>query len=178
MSLNFSIFICIALLFSSAGLFALPSDSEQNISYGCKNKKTDRVNEIITCNGEVTIEQGSIKAQSDGLIIETTQQGTNRLTMTGSPVFLQHQPKVDSPIIHIEGREIIYDDGSEILTITSDVKYDGGNGEEMKAGKIYYNLLTGNWDAEGVPGGTERVTGVLPSRKKTTETNTNNNSAE
>jgi lipopolysaccharide export system protein LptA len=159
----------IAALFAlSATAWSLPGDRDQPILIKSNKAELDESKGMSIYQGEVMLEQGSIKLAADEVTIFSNQNGVYRILATGTPAhFQQIQKKNDTPI-HAFGNSINYLLELELIELRENAKLEQQK-NIFTGERIDYDMKQRLVNAESGPGDkTEgsRVEMVIQPNKK------------
>ena len=148
------------LVLSASSSFALPTDRDQPISLEADRATFNQKTGFTTYNGNVRIEQGTMKLQADSI---TAQLGTKRELQTvdaiGRPARFQQQISSDRGIAKGEAQKINYNADTGILTLSGNA-YLSQDGSSLKGSVLRYSMNKGDIEAQGSKTG--RVQIVIP----------------
>ncbi|WP_291368847.1 lipopolysaccharide transport periplasmic protein LptA, partial [Acinetobacter sp. UBA5934] len=84
------------VVFSSAAVFAIPSDRNQPISLVADRATYNEKTGVTTYTGNVIIEQGTMKLQANSIVANlNSQKQISSITATGGPARFQQQTEVN-----------------------------------------------------------------------------------
>jgi len=133
--------ILLSLLILPAPLWALSNDREQPIHVSADTLEMDEQSGLSTYEGNVLMTQGSIRIESDKLlIIQNDQQAVDHFKMWGEPVHFEQRNDRNEPI---KGRALYmeYHNESGELVLQREAYLDS-NGDTVESELIRANTET------------------------------------
>lgn len=161
--------LTLALLISlSTQLHALPDDEFQQIKIQADGFVQDEKQQLTTYQGNVIIEQGSLRIEANTIIIKNGKdQSVENMIAHGKPARFQQQPSQDKGIVFAEANKIEYNTGGGKIELTGNARL---NQDESKVSSEYIVYLTNEQvfkakqlDSTVKP---SRVEVIIPARKK------------
>lgn len=144
----------------SMGAYALPSDRKQPVTLEADKATFNEKTGITTYTGNVIIQQGTLKLQADSLVANL---GANKqiqsVTAQGKPARFQQQLNARDAMARGEGRKIVYNAQTGILTLTGNA-FLSQNGATFRGENLTYSMNKGDIEANG--GNKGRIQIVIP----------------
>ena len=137
----------VAVALIPAPSLALSTDRDQPIAITADRAEADNKHRIATYNGNVTITQGTLRIQSDTVIVHyNSSNDLTRLTAAGSPVRFRQLPDSDTEYQTARAKRMEYtlDDGT--ITLIGDANYSKGD-YTVAADRISYDSVSGRFNA-------------------------------
>lgn len=97
--------------------FALPTDSQQKLNLSSESVDFDLKKGTAVYQGNVKLTQGSLRIESDELIVHRNGDVIERVVATGSPAVFEQQPQLDQAPIVAQGKRIEYELQAETETV-------------------------------------------------------------
>lgn len=113
-----------ALVFMSLSAFALKDDTNQPINIVSDNQSLDMNSRVVTFSDNVVITQGSIVVKADKVIITRPEENSkqkDKVEAFGNPVTF-HQIMDDGKPVDGKANKVVYDLGTEFLTLTGEAE--------------------------------------------------------
>ncbi len=126
------------LLVTSLSVYSLEGDSTQPINIESNTQSFDMEKNTILLNGNVLITQGTIKINADKVVVVRKENEKEKLTAYGKPVTFHQELEGGKPVDG-KGNEVIYDLGSEFLTLLGSAKLSQLD-SSVSADKITYDV--------------------------------------
>lgn len=95
------------LTMAAVGL-ALPTDAQQELNLSSDTADLDLKRGVVVHKGNVKLTQGSLRIESDELIIHRRGDVIEQIIATGSPAMFEQQPELDQAPIIAKGLRIEY----------------------------------------------------------------------
>lgn len=120
---------------------ALPTDSQQEMNLSFESSSTDLKKGMTVYQGNVKLTQGSLRIESDELVVHQEDDEIQQVTATGSPAVFEQQPELDQPPVIAYGRRIEYklEDQIEKVAIIDNARLKQG-GIVTTCERIEFNL--------------------------------------
>lgn len=121
-------FILGDLLFSMSSALALESDKDQPITIDSNSAMYDEKEGVSVYQGNVVAIQGSMRMESDKLVVYIVSGAINKLVSTGNPVKFKQLPEVGKE--EIKGRSLIaeyYPEQALLVLMKQAVVWQGAN---------------------------------------------------
>ena len=140
--------------------FALPSDRNQPISLEADRATFNEKTGVTTYTGNVVIEQGTLKINAQSIVANLTSNNQIKVvTAQGSPAKFQQQIDAKSGLARGEGRKIIYNAETGIITLSGSA-FLSQNGATFRGENLTYSMNKGDIEASG--GNNGRIQIVIP----------------
>ncbi len=114
---NIKFALCALSLFLSANIFALPSDSQQEIHIISDSAFLDKPQGRLVYSGNVEMKQGSLNIQADRITLVRTESGLQKIIALGKPAHYEQVLSVTDGKTQAYGETIIYSTQNEELTL-------------------------------------------------------------
>ena len=139
------------LVFMSFSALALKEDTNQPINIVSDNQSLDMNNRVVTFTDNVVITQGSIIVKASKVVITRPEENSkqkDKVEAFGNPVTF-HQVMDDGKPVDGKANKVVYDLGTEFLTLTDDVakqqlKANANSGARVKTVLIPTQLNRAN----------------------------------
>lgn len=129
-------FACIAFLTYSVE--ALPTDEEQLIKIQADSALHSEKSGITRYDGDVILEQGSMKIEAKKIVISSDDQGDiKEVVASGEPAKFQQQPNIGDEMVYAEANEISYNIKNGKIIFTGNAKIKQGQAQ-LNSDKITY----------------------------------------
>ncbi|WP_454905180.1 lipopolysaccharide transport periplasmic protein LptA [Aggregatibacter sp.] len=112
------------LVFMSFSALALKEDTNQPINIVSDNQSLDMNNRVVTFTDNVVITQGSIIVKASKVVITRPEENSkqkDKVEAFGNPVTF-HQIMDDGKPVDGKANKVVYDLGTEFLTLTGDAE--------------------------------------------------------
>ena len=112
------------LVFMSFSALALKEDTNQPINIVSDNQSLDMNNRVVTFTDNVVITQGSIIVKASKVVITRPAENSkqkDKVEAFGNPVTF-HQVMDDGKPVDGKANKVVYDLGTEFLTLTGDAE--------------------------------------------------------
>ena len=152
----------LALLVAS-NAWALQSDQSQPIEIQADNGMLDQGKQVTVFTGNVIVIQGSIDIKAARIEVQRTNDGSQLMTATGSPVAFKQQLDEGKGWVNVHAQKVTYQSASGLITLIGNAKVQRG-GDVVQGNNITYNTKTEIYTAAGskaASGSGRRVTVVL-----------------
>ena len=152
----------LALLVAS-NAWALQSDQSQPIEIQADNGMLDQGKQVTVFTGNVIVIQGSIDIKAARIEVQRTNDGSQLMTATGSPVAFKQQLDEGKGWVNGLAQKVTYQSASGLITLIGNAKVQRG-GDVVQGNNITYNTKTEIYTAAGskaASGSGRRVTVVL-----------------
>ncbi|MCW8194379.1 lipopolysaccharide transport periplasmic protein LptA [Proteobacteria bacterium 005FR1] len=128
--------VCVAA--TSTGL---PTDSEQELNLSSESADFDLKNGVAIYQGNVKLTQGSLRIESDELVVHRRDEAIDRVIATGSPAVFEQQPQVDQAPVIAYGKRIEYELQNQVekVAIIDNAVLEQG-GVVSRCERIEFNL--------------------------------------
>ncbi len=160
--------VIITLMTFSTGILALDSDKEAEFSLEGDNFKNSPAIEggltQIKYWGNVSINQGTLKINSDDAIVFNDSEGVSKVLLTGKPVTMEQIVDVEFGKIDIVANEIDYRVAEDMLYMSGSVLIKSKIQGEMSGEKITMNLKTK--EIKGEKSDNQRVKLIIKPKSK------------
>ena len=123
-STNNKILLLTALMMTSLSAFALKDDTNQPINIVSDNQSLDMNSRVVTLSNNVVITQGSIIVKASKVVITRPEENSkqkDKVEAFGNPVTF-HQVMDDGKPVDGKANKVVYDLGTEFLTLTGDAE--------------------------------------------------------
>lgn len=135
LSLSFYTFLLVSI-----NVYALPEDWEQEAVILANAAEFDRKNDIVIYTGEVVLTQGTLRIESDRLVVHGNNEQIEKAIATGQPARYQQQIQADDPLTHAEALTIeFYAQQQQAVLIGQAQLRQEGN--LMTGEKIHYDMV-------------------------------------
>jgi len=101
----------------SAASLALPGDSEQQLNLSFDSSSIDLKKGVTVYQGNVKLTQGSLRIESDKLVVHSEDDVIQRVIATGSPAVFEQQPQLDQAPVIATGQRIEYELAQQVETV-------------------------------------------------------------
>lgn len=121
--------------------FALPTDSQQELNLRFDSSSIDLKKGVTIYQGNVKLTQGSLRIESDELVVHSSDDEIQRVIATGSPALFEQQPQADQAPVVATGNRIEYELDAQVETvaIVSNARLEQG-GVVSTCERIEFNL--------------------------------------
>ena len=112
------------LVFMSFSALALKEDTNQPINIVSDNQSLDMNSRVVTLSDNVVITQGSIIVKASKVVITRPEENSkqkDKVEAFGNPVTF-HQVMDDGKPVDGKANKVVYDLGTEFLTLTGDAE--------------------------------------------------------
>lgn len=100
-----TILLC-SLISTTVGL---PTDSQQELNLSSESADFDLKKGVAIYQGNVKLTQGSLRIESDELVVHRNDEAIERVIATGSPAVFEQQPELDQAPVVAYGKRIEYE---------------------------------------------------------------------
>lgn len=107
--------LCLCIMAATG--FALPSDSQQELNLSSDTADLDLKRGVVVHKGNVKLTQGSLRIESDELVVHRRGDIIEQVIATGSPAVFEQQPEIDQPPIIAQGLRIEYNLQGQVETV-------------------------------------------------------------
>ena len=118
---------------------ALPSDRQQPITIQSKRAQLDERSGITVYEGEVQMDQGTLRITADKVTIHSVDKKISRIIATGEPAHFQQQPAPDKDLVTAQGSTIEYWVDREEVQLLKNAHLQQ-EGSTMSGDRIDYNI--------------------------------------
>lgn len=154
--------LSICLCFS-AGVLALPEDSDQPIDVAADSASVDDKTGVTILTGAVKIVQGTMTITADKVTIRRDEQGNvNQVTSLGKPAYFTQQQLENQAPSKAWGTKMVYLVSNQTITITGNARIEQLN-DKFSGEKIVYQMDKAVVNATG---GKQRVKMVIQPKGK------------
>ena len=145
---------------------ALPEDRHQAIEIESREAIREETRGLTVYNGDVTIQQGSIRIDADRVTVHSEGNSITRIVCIGRPARYQQQPEPDSGLVIASGNTIEYNLGTDIILLTGNAALEQEEAT-LTGERIQYDLKQEVIRATGGEGsGQDRIRMVIPPSKQ------------
>ncbi|MGQ9426174.1 lipopolysaccharide transport periplasmic protein LptA [Gilvimarinus sp. F26214L] len=110
--------LCLALVCAGPPLaFGLPTDSQQQINLSFDTSNLDLKKGVAVYQGNVKLTQGSLRIESDELVVHRKGEVIEKVIATGSPAIFEQQPEPDQAPVIAQGKRIEYELQAQVETV-------------------------------------------------------------
>ena len=149
--------LCGAVLLALAGpALALDSDRRQPIYIDADRVELDEAKGLNTYSGTVVVEQGTMRINSDTLVIHMTNRKPVRYVATGKPARYKQQPKPDEGDVVGTGNEIEYTVDDKKLHMRGNARITR-QGDVFQGDQLVYDTVRDLVTGSGGEGGRIRM---------------------
>ena len=151
------------VLLLASNAWALQSDQSQPIEIQADNGMLDQGKQVTVFTGNVIVKQGSIDIKAARIEVQRTNDGSQLMTATGSPVAFKQQLDEGKGWVNGHAQKVTYQSASGLITLIGNAKVQRG-GDVVQGNNITYNTKTEIYTAAGnkaASGSGRRVTVVL-----------------
>ena len=136
---TFSLLLSLSAAFTSASIWALPTDRDQPIRVQADSAELDDKQGVAVYRGGVVITQGSMKITGDTVTITQTPQGDiDVFTSVGKPAYYEQKPASDKQLVQAYGLTIQYYASNERIVLIDQAKVIQ-EGNTFEGEKIIYD---------------------------------------
>ena len=147
----------------SAGVLALPEDSEQPIDVAADSASVDDKTGVTILTGAVKIVQGTMVITADTVTIRRDAQGNvNEVISVGKPAYFTQQQLKNQPHSKAWGTKMVYLVSNQTITITGNARIEQLN-DKFSGETIVYEMDRAVVKATG---GKQRVKMVIQPKGK------------
>ncbi|MEZ5599165.1 MAG: lipopolysaccharide transport periplasmic protein LptA [Pseudomonadales bacterium] len=158
--------LCGHLLLAAAGpAWAITGDSDKPIHISSRNAQLDRSSQTLVYQGNVRIDQGTLRVIADRMVVEYEADRVVRITATGSPARYQQELEGSQGHVHANARQIVYHTQAESLDLIGAAQLLQ-HGSELKGEVISYDIEAGRVAARSNDSGPVRMI-LQPSARQT-----------
>lgn len=141
-----------SLFFIAATLYgpivsALSDDANKPIHVHADQAEMDQVNGIVNYNGNVQVDQGTLRLIAEKIIVEYEDQKVTRIIATGSPARYKQVIDEEGNEVKANSDKIIYFTKNEIIELIGN-SYLWENNNEINGSVISYYIREGKVNAE------------------------------
>lgn len=129
------------LMGTLSAAIALPTDSQQKLNLSSETVDFDLKKGTAVYQGDVKLTQGSLRIESDELIVHRKGDIIEKVIATGSPAVFEQQPQLDQAPILAEGKRIEYElqAQTETVAVIDEAMVEQG-GIVSRCQRIEFNL--------------------------------------
>jgi lipopolysaccharide export system protein LptA len=153
------------LLFMPALAYGLASDRDQPITIDADRATLKEKEGISIYQGNVYLNQGSLKLHGDILTVYTQDGHVERAVLTGNPATSMQRPDDQDVDQHAEAQRMEYQAGDGLLILTGAARVWQTDGKEFRSEKIIYDITRNTVNA-GDSSGSDRVHITLQPKPK------------
>ena len=146
----------VVLLAMATPVYALQSDSEQEVYVEADTADLDEVKGIGIYRGDVLIKQGTMEIRGDEVTIKTKNRKFNSLTSVGKPAKFQQQLELNQSPVFGEAKTIHYSIVDGILTMRKKAKLTR-DGDMFSGNYLRYDTVNETVKAKRAEDGSERI---------------------
>lgn len=168
-----SCFLMLLLCCKTSSLFALESDPDQPITIDSNTATYDDADATSTYTGNVVTIQGSIKVNSDKLVVYFVNGEAEKLVFTGNKAKFKQTPSAGAEDITGEALTGEYYPKQNLLVLITDATVWHGNGA-YSSDRIEYNSKSSLVKAGDKTSDAKRVHVLLKPKQKTENKNNDN----
>jgi lipopolysaccharide export system protein LptA len=119
----------------------LPTDSRQELKLIYDSSSSDIKNGVTVYTGNVKLTQGSLRIESDELVVHGSDKAVEKMIATGSPAVFEQQPSLGQAPVIASGKRIEYELKARIerVAIIDQAVLEQGN-ITSKCARIDFNL--------------------------------------
>ncbi len=151
-----SIVVLLVVLVLVVPVYALQSDSEQEVYVEADTADLDEAKGIGVYRGDVLIKQGTMEIRGDKVTIETKNRKFNSLTSVGKPAKFQQQLELNQSPVFGEAKTIHYSIVDGILTMRKKAKLTR-DGDVFSGNYLRYDTINETVKAKRAEDGSERI---------------------
>ena len=129
----------LAVAFAAVSVQALPEDAQQELSILSDSFEGDLKVGVVTYKGNVVLTQGTLKIESDRLVVIRNNNVLEKAVAEGKPAKYQQQINPQQGLTHAEGNRIDYFAVRKEVQITGDARM-AQEGNEFSGEKITYDI--------------------------------------
>lgn len=128
-----------SLLVVSLSSQALPEDWEQEAIILADGAEFDRKNDTVIYTGDVVLTQGTLRIESERLVVHGSNEQIEKAIATGQPARYQQQVQADEPLTHAEALTIEFyaQERQAVLIGQAQLRQEGNL---MTGEKIHYDM--------------------------------------
>lgn len=142
--------ILVAALLASGPALALKSDSKEPAVIDAAEVEFDFKTGTRTYTGNVRIEQGTLRLQSDKLVVKFANDKVHTATAWGRPVKFRQRPDGKTEDVYGEGRRMVLDNAKNMLFLYEDALLIQGR-DQMRGKEIAYDMANDRLTVKGGP---------------------------
>lgn len=131
--------ITLMLVVVSAGVHALPEDSQQPIHITSNSAIRDEKTGLTIYKGKVNIKQGTLDIRADKVTIYMQNEEVTRIVAEGRPARLKQKPEKDQADVIAKATKIEYRLSKEVITLTKNAVLNQ-QGSTFSGEKINYDM--------------------------------------
>lgn len=139
MNLILKITLTLFSLLLAKGVFALPTDAEQDLFMEAASLEADEIKGTLTYSGDVMMSQGSMKILADTVIIYGNADRATKVIAVGRPAQFQQTPKVGEEPVKARAAELEYTVSSKSLSLQGDAQIEQ-EGQSLSGSFIEYDV--------------------------------------
>ncbi|KZZ50406.1 hypothetical protein A3759_16895 [Thalassolituus sp. HI0120] len=136
---NFHAFVVVVLALLAAAAQGLPEDAKEEITILSDSAELDRKSGIYIYKGNVVLTQGTLRIESDRLMIIRSGNVLEKAVAEGNPARFQQQISIDQGLTHAQGDRIDYFAVRKKVHITGDGRMQQ-EGNEFNGETIIYDI--------------------------------------
>ena len=141
-----SLFLIITTLYGPS-VSALSDDADKPIHIHADQAEMDQENGIVNYNGNVQVDQGTLRVVAEKIIVEYEDQKVTRIIATGSPARYKQVIDEEGNEVKAKSDKIIYFTKNEMIELIGN-SYLWENDNEINSSVISYNIREGKVNAE------------------------------
>jgi len=127
---------------------ALPSDWQQEMIIQSDRAELDRKTGMVVYEGEVVLTQGTLKIESDRLVLILDGKNLKQAIAEGEPARYQQQVSEDKPVTNARAKRIDYYANDKQITFTGDAELSQEN-NQFRGQLIRYDITEETVTASG-----------------------------
>ena len=146
----------VVLLALAAPAVALDSDRRQPVYIDADRVELDEAKGTNTYTGKVVVEQGTMRIDSDKLVVHMANRKPTRYVATGNPARYKQQPNPDEGDVVATGKELDYTVSNKTLTIRGNAHVTR-QGDQFQGNQLVYDTVRDLITGTGGDGGRIRM---------------------
>ena len=153
----------IALSVLARAALAVPEDAEQPIHISAISAQLDEKRGVAIYEGDVRLDQGSLKVQAETLTIEFKDEKVVRITAQGERASYEQKLQPDQSTVVADAKTIVYHTQEERIELIGDARLTQDE-NEFRGERIRYDVRAGKVEATAPPDGAVEMT-LKPTRR-------------
>ena len=133
--------LLLALLMCTSHALALSTDKDQPIEVEADSMEIDEGKGITIYEGNVEIQQGSIRVKADKVTIYQNDDENDRIVADGNPVRFRQRPDGKQEDVKGNAKRVQYYLNSELLYLINDAELFPGDGHKLASDHITYDRV-------------------------------------
>ena len=134
--------------------YALKDDADQPIHIEGDDAEIDQVNRTVVYEGNVQVDQGTLRVNANKLVIEYENRKVVRITAHGTPARYSQQLEGEQGLVEAHAQTIVYHTEDDLVDLKGDASLTQ-QGSELTGELITYDIVLGKVEASA--GGNGRV---------------------